>query len=299
LARQFWSSVAAVLTIASGIWLTILWNGRWERYLRRRLESHNRRGLSSVLRLGRRAVDLVVIFVGFLVGLHYFGLNVTAALAGLGVGGVAVALAAQKTLENVIGGISIIVDNVVHVGDFLKVGETLGTVEDIGLRSTRIRTQDRTVVSIPNGQIATITLENFSRDKFWFHHVLGLRYDTTASQMCSVLEGLERLLAQHPLIEPASVRVRFLRFGASSLELELYAYFFARDYLHFLEIQSELLRSLMEVVETAGTQIALQTPVLAVGASFLSSQNEPVKHPPRTQREIEPSAAVSHRGHTS
>ncbi len=252
-----------------------------------------------MLRLARRAVDVLAIFVGFLVGLHYFGLNVTAALAGLGVGGVAVALAAQKTLENVIGGISIVVDNVVHVGDFLKVGDTLGTVEDIGLRSTRIRTNDRTVVSIPNGQIATVILENFSRDKFWFHHVLGLRYDTTASQMGSVLEGLERLLAQHPLIEPASVRVPFLRFGTSSLELELFAYFFARDYLHFLEIQTDLLRRLMTVVEAAGTQIALQTPVLAVSAPLFSSENEPVKRPPRNQREIDPSPALSGRGRTS
>jgi len=163
--------VATALTIASCIWLATLWNGRWESYLRRHLERRRNVGLSSVLRLARRAVDLLAILVGVLFGLHYFGLNVTAALAGLG--GIAVAPAAQKTLENVIGGISIVMDNVVHVGDFLKVGDKLGAVEDIGLRSIRIRTLDRTVVSIPNGQMATISLENFSPDKFWFHHVLA------------------------------------------------------------------------------------------------------------------------------
>lgn len=142
LARQFWSGVATVITIVSGIWLSILWNGRLEGYLRRRLERRKNLALSSVVRVARRTADLSATFVGFLIGLRYFHVNVTAVLAGLGVGGIAIALAAQKTLENVIGGISIIVDNVVHVGDFLKVGDTMGDVEDIGLRSTRIRTLD-------------------------------------------------------------------------------------------------------------------------------------------------------------
>ena len=98
--------------------------------------------------------------------------------------GIAIALAAQKTLENVVGGVSLIFDRALHVGDFLKLGDTLGTVQDIGLRSTRIRTLDRTMVSVPNGQIANVSLENLSlRDKFWFHHILGLRYGTTSSQM--------------------------------------------------------------------------------------------------------------------
>src|SRR4029077_3588445 len=99
----------------------------------------------------------------------------------LGIGGIAVALAAQKTLENVVGGVSIIVDHAVRVGDFLKLGDTVGTVDSIGLRSTRIRTLDRTMLSVPNGQIATVNIETLSvRDKFWFHHFVGLRYETTA-----------------------------------------------------------------------------------------------------------------------
>jgi MscS family membrane protein len=273
LARQFWSSVATVIVIVSCIWLSILWNGRLERYFHRRLVRRNHVALSSVVRLVRRAGDLLAVFVGFLIGLRYFHLNATAVLAGLGVGGIAIALAAQKTLENVIGGISIIVDNVVHVGDSVKVGDTMGTVEEIGLRSTRIRTLDRTVVSIPNGQIATLSLENFSRDKFWLYHFVGLRYDTTAAQMCTVVEGLASLLVQQPLVERSSVRVRFLRFGTSSLDLEVFAYIFARDYVHFLEIQNELLLRLMEVVQAAGTQIALQTPVLAMSAPSASDEN--------------------------
>ncbi len=271
LARQFWSSAATIIIIAACVWLFILINGRVEGLLRQRL-ARRHTGVASILRLGRRVIDLLAVFVGMLVVLHHFGVNPTAALAGLGVGGIAVALAAQKTLENVIGGASIIFDQPIREGDTLKFAEMLGTVEDIGLRSTRIRTPDRTVVSVPNGQIANASLENFSmRDKFWFHPNLSLRWETTASQMRSVLDGLNNLLAQQPNIERDSIRVRFLRFGTSSLDVEVLAYFFARDWAHFLEIQQELLLRIMEIVQAAGTQMALQSHVLYQAAASASN----------------------------
>jgi small-conductance mechanosensitive channel len=101
------------------------------------------------LRLVRRLIDGLILFAGLLFTLHHFGINLTATLAGLGVGGIAVALAAQKTLENVIAGVFLIADQAVRVGDVLSLGDVQGTVEELGLRSTRIRTIDRTVVSLP------------------------------------------------------------------------------------------------------------------------------------------------------
>ena len=222
-----------------------------------------------MLRLTRRLVDGLIIFAGVLVALYHFGVQPTAALAGLGVGGIAVALAAQKTLENVIGGVSLIFDRTVSVGDMLRVGPTLGTVGDIGLRSTRIRTLERTMVSVPNGQIANMTLENLSaRDKFWFHPMLALRYGTTSPQVDAVLDSIRRLLDQTQLVDPSSVRVRFLRFGPSSLDVEIFAYILARDWNHFLEIQESLLLSIMACIEAAGVQIALPSQAIFVaGAS--------------------------------
>jgi MscS family membrane protein len=132
LARQFWSSAASAITIAACVWLLILLNSRGEEYIRQRLRNRNLTGVTS-LRLTRRVIDLLVIFAGVFVALHHWGIKATPALAGLGVGGIAVALAAQKTLENVIGGISLIFDQVVRVSDTLKVGDTLGTVEEIGV----------------------------------------------------------------------------------------------------------------------------------------------------------------------
>lgn len=290
LARQFWSGTAATIAIVSCVWLSILLFGYAEEVVRRRLEREKNPGATAVLRLGRRTMDLLAIFTGMLVVLHYFGIKATAALAGLGVGGIAVALAAQKTLENVIGGVSIIFDKAVRVGDVLNTGTTMGVVESIGLRSTRIRTLDRTVASVPNGQLANVQLENLSvRDKFWFHPNIGLRYETTEQMMRSIVEHISLLLSEHPRIEHTSARVRFLRFGASSLDIEVFAYVLARDWAHFLEVQEELLLRIMTIVESAGARIAFpsQTMYLATddrsqpkrSASFLESRAEEEPRP--------------------
>jgi MscS family membrane protein len=266
LARQFWSSTATVITIAACVWLLIVFANWGEVHIRRLLGNRNLSGATSMVHLVRWVVDLLIIFGGVFVTLHYFGVNPTAALAGLGVGGIAVAFAAQKTLENIIGGVSLIFDQAVRVGDVLKVGESRGTVMDIGLRSTRIRTPDRTVIIVPNGQIANMTLENFSsRDKFWFHPIPALSYRTTSTQLYAVLERIRRLLQETPHLEPASIRVRLLQLGPSSLDVEIFAYVLASDWNQFLSIQEFLLLRIIDCIESSGVQFAfpLQTNLTA------------------------------------
>jgi MscS family membrane protein len=226
-------------------------------------------GSASVLRLARRVIDGLVLFTGLLFTLNHFGINLTATLAGLGVGGIAVALAAQKTLENVIAGVSLIVDHAVRVGDFLNLGDIQGTVEEVGLRSTRIRTVDRTIVSLPNGQIANMKLETLSvRDRFLFHPVVGLRYETTASQLRSFMAGVRSLLDEHASVESVSVRVRFVRFGASSLEVDIFAYVFAPDWNNFLSTQEDLLFGVMDIAHNAGVGIAFPSHTLYLAADM-------------------------------
>ena len=274
-ARQIWSTVASILTIAACVWIFFAFTGWTERYIRRRLLRTGLAGGVSILRLTRWGANLLAVLVAVLASLHYFGATPNATLAGLGLGGIAVALAAQKTLENVIGGVSIIFDGAVRVGDLVKVGETLGTVEDIGLRSTRLRTFGRTVIAVPNGQIANASLENLSlRDSFWFHHIFSLRYETTAAQMRSVLQGITGLLERYPLAKHFPAPVRFLRLGAYSLDVEIFAHLAVPDLGHFLELQGQLLLQIMEVIETAGARLAIpaQTSYLAVSSgSDLSS----------------------------
>jgi len=270
LSRQFWSTATLVITILACVWLLMLANARAERYVLARLQGHVLSGSASVLRLTRRLIDGVILFASLLFTLHHFGINPTAALAGLGVGGIAVALAAQKTLENVVGGISLIMDQAVRVGDTLKLGDTVGTVESVGLRSTRIRTVDRTLLSIPNGQIANMSLETLSaRDKFRLQPIVALRYETTTEQIQAVLTKIRKLLMDQPTVDSTSVRVRLLRFGAFSLDVDIFAYVNARDWDHFLQVQEELLLRIMEIVQQEGAEIAFpsQTMYLATDSS--------------------------------
>jgi len=265
LVRVVVAMVTALVTITVVTWLLFLVNGAIERSVCRRIPRANLAAGVSLVRVGRRLLDLLVIFAAVLVALRRFGVNPTPVLAGLGVGGIAIALAAQKTLENVIAGASLIFDQAVRVGDSLKIGEIQGTVDQIGLRSTRIRTPDRTIVSVPNGLVANMSLEVLSaRDRFWFHPIIALRYDTTVDQMQSVLNGIRALLAASPAVEDDSIRVRFIRFGAFSLDVEVVAYIFARDWPDFLERQEQVLLQIMGVVATAGTSIALPSQTMYV-----------------------------------
>jgi MscS family membrane protein len=263
-ARQVWTSLTTLIVVGTVARLLILLNGEIERSILGRVAGSHQ-GASALLRLLRRGADLLIIFAAVLAVLFQFGVDPTPALAGLGVGGIAVALAAQKTLENVIAGASLIFDQAVRVGDFLKMGDIQGTVDHIGLRSTRIRTLDRTVVSVPNGQIANVSLETFSaRDKFWFHPAVGLVYQTRPEQIREVVDGIRRMLLEHPLIDLTSVRVRFIRLGASSLDIDVFAYLQARDWNHFLEIQEQLLFGITEIVTRAGTSIAFPSQTMYV-----------------------------------
>jgi MscS family membrane protein len=258
LARRFWSGVAASLVIAACLWLFLVFNSWAEAYVYRHLQRRDRTGTASILRLGRRISDILSVFAAALVLLYYFGVSPTAALAGLGVGGIAVALAAQKTLENVVGGVSLILDQAVRTGDTLKLGEAVGTVEDVGLRSTRIRTPDRTLLVVPNGQIANMTLETLSfRDKFWFHPSVGLRHQTSPSQIRAIIDGIRLLLTEQPRVDRSSVRVRFVRLGSCSFDLEILAYVDAGNWDGFAEIQESLLFSILDIVHNAGSEIAL------------------------------------------
>jgi MscS family membrane protein len=255
--RQIFSMLATLIIIATIARLLMLSTGELERHVLGRIAPSHRPAAESLVRLLRRGADVLILFGAVIAVLLTFGIDPTPALAGLGVGGIAVALAAQKTLENVIAGASIIFDQAVRVGDFLKMGDVQGTVDHIGLRSTRIRTLDRTVVSVPNSQIANVSLETISaRDKFWFHPVVGLVYETTPEQLHQVVDDVRRLLTEHPAVDPVSVRVRFFRLGAFSLDVDVFAYLLARDWNHFMEIQEQLLFSITDIISRAGTSIA-------------------------------------------
>jgi MscS family membrane protein len=228
--------------------------------LRVTLEARHQAFSYSVLPIGLRVAKLTIWAFAITAVLSNWGYNTTTILAGLGVGGLAIALAAQKTIENLFGGVSVISDRPVSVGDFCKFGDRSGTVEDIGLRSTRVRTPDRTLVTVPNGQFSSMTLENFSqRDKMLFHVTLNLRRDTSPEQVRTLLASVTKILKDHPKVEAGTVPVRFIGVGSYSLDVEIFAYVITRSGDEFLQMQQDLLLSILDAVESAGTALALPT----------------------------------------
>lgn len=215
---------------------------------------------SSILPLVNKVIKIVILVLAVTAILSSLGYNTTAVLAGVGVGGLAVALAAQKTIENLFGGVAVISDRPVLVGDTCRFGERTGTVEDIGLRSTRIRTPDRTLVTVPNAQFSSMTLENLSRrDKIWFHPRLSVTRETSLAQVRHLLDSISHLLDSNPKVDSGTQSVRFAAVGTYSLDLDVSAYILTSDDDEFSRAQQELLLRILEAVEAAGTRLALPT----------------------------------------
>ncbi|MCG6925763.1 MAG: mechanosensitive ion channel family protein [Acidobacteria bacterium] len=236
----------------------------------------------NLLTIGANLAKGVVAGLGVVAVLSAIGYPVTTLLAGLGIGGLAFAFGAQKTVENLFGSISLAVDQPFRVGDFVKVEDFVGTVEEIGLRSTRFRTLDRTVISIPNGQLSDQRLETFAaRDRMRLATTIGLEYGTTHAQMLQVIEGFERVLRDHEKIWPDAMVVKFKEFGASSLDIEIMAWFQVPTWGDFQQCRQEVLLGFIKVVEDAGTAFAFPTQTLHVFNEKASpSVNEPTPPPP-------------------
>ena len=222
-------------------------------------------GALSVVMFFRRSIKFVVIAVGIITVLATLGVDVTTGLAALGIGGLALALGAQKTVENLVGSLTVIFDQPVRIGDFCKVGEIRGTIEQIGMRSTRVRTPERTLITIPNGDFSAQKIENLThRDRFWFNPTLGLRYETSPDQIRYLLVELRSLLYAHPQVDPDPARVRFRGFGADALNIEIYAYVHASDFNGFLEISEDLNLRIMDIVAESGTGFAFPSQTLYI-----------------------------------
>jgi MscS family membrane protein len=214
----------------------------------------------SVIALGRKALKIGVVMVAVVTLLSVAGYPVGSLIAGLGIGGLALALGAQKTLEHVFGAFALAVDQPFQEGDFVKIEDVQGTVEGIGLRSTRIRSPDRTLVAIPNGKLAEMRIENFAaRERLRLACTLTLTYATTEQQLRRVLADVEAALRAQPKLWPDQVVVRLSALAASSMDIEVQAWFQTKDWAEFQGIRQELFLKFIEVVGRAGASFAYPT----------------------------------------
>ncbi|HEY1676792.1 MAG TPA: mechanosensitive ion channel family protein [Candidatus Sulfotelmatobacter sp.] len=273
LPRHYYFQVTSIALILSATWL--VWRStRWSlRRVRMRALSHGHAGTGSLMLLGERILKFVIFVLGVLAVLSNLGFNMSTALAGLGIGGLAIGFGAQKTIENLFGGVSVLGDEVFRVGDVCRFGDRTGLVEDIGLRSTRIRTDERTLVAIPNGTVATINLENLSsRDKILFKTTLSLRLDSKADHVRFVLAEIRKLLYSHSRVETQTVRVRLTDAAGSSLSMEVLAYVLTRDFNEFAAVREDLLLHILDIMEDSGGALAAPAQTL-----YLSRDNGPEK----------------------
>src|SRR5882757_11258606 len=257
LQRHYYVQATAVAVVVGANW--ILWRViRWFlRRVRNRALAHGHGGTGSLMLLGERLIKAAVFLTAVFFILGILGFNMSTALAGLGIGGLAIGFGAQKTIENLFGGVSVLGDEVIRVGDVCRFGDRTGTVEDIGLRSTRVRTEERSLLVIPNGTVATINVENLSRrDKILFKTTLGLHLDTAPDHLRYVLEQIREVLSGHPKVEKNTIRVRLTELTPGSINVELLCYVLTMDFNEFAEAREELLLQIMKFVEESGTTLA-------------------------------------------
>jgi MscS family membrane protein len=221
----------------------------------------------SALSIAMRSVKVAVVMFGAILAFIELGYPMASVLAGLGIGGIALALAAQKTVENLFGSVSLAADEAIRLGDSVRIDNIQGTVESIGLRSTRLRTPERTLVTIPNGLLAGLRIESLTaRDRMRLACTIGLAYGTTSAQIRQVIESCERILRAQPKIWPQDVFVRFKELSGSSLDVEILAWF-ETTWEEFTLIRQGVLLAFLEAVEKTGASLATSTPTINVVAT--------------------------------
>jgi MscS family membrane protein len=217
----------------------------------------------SVILFLKRTTKAAIVVIGIIAILGAVGVDVTAGLAALGIGGIALALGAQKTMENFVGSVSLIADQPMRVGDYCRVDDIKGTVESIGMRSTTLRTAARTIVTIPNGQLSSSKIENYAhRDRFIFNPILLFRMETTPDQMRFLLVELRSLLYSHPAVINSSPIVRFTGITTDSLKVEVTAYIESPNVDASQEVQEDLLLRMMDIIAQSGTALAYPSQTL-------------------------------------
>jgi MscS family membrane protein len=276
LSRYYYSRVSWILLACAGAWLISRLVQRTAAMASYRFNAGKWAAGSAAVLLGRRVFDAILIILVVLLSLNILGFDTRTALAGLGIGGLALALGMQKTLENFLGGVTLLSDSMLRIGDEYKLGERIGTVEDVRLRSTTFRMSEGTALTIPNGILALKEIETLSgRSRTLMQCVIQLSRETTVAQLRTVLAEIRRILGAQERVEPQDARVRLIGFGASSLDLELFAYVHTSRTPEFLAIREDILFQIMNAIESSGTRLAFPAQTLYIADKEMAAPGLP------------------------
>lgn len=256
--RALFSVGVVALRYIAGAWLLWYVVLAFFEYMARAGENVAENADAQMLLIVGKTLALFGVFVVLSTGAQAVGLPVLSIVAGLGVGGLAVALSIRPTLENMIGGIILYLDHPVRVGDFCSFGDKLGTVEAIGLRTIKLRGRDRTLITVPNAEFANMELVNWAMcDKMLFTTTICLRHETNSDQLRHVLVKVSEMFHAHPKIESQSVRIRLADIGPSALEINIRVYTLTREWNEFFAIREDVLLRVKDLVHESGARFAL------------------------------------------
>ncbi|WP_379741225.1 mechanosensitive ion channel family protein [Massilia sp. GCM10023247] len=270
-ARQALLRYTGIVSVIAFVWFGLRLVDAVAELVIARMQRRQRRQVVSVVTLLRRTVKVLLLVFSGIGILDTFGIDVTTGIAALGIGGIALALGAQKTVENLVGSVTVIADRPAQVGDFIRVGDLIGTVEDVGIRSTRIRTLERTLVTIPNGDLSARQIENFAaRDRYLFNPVIAVDYRTSSAKLKEALEIVLEVLTAHKDIAEGA-RARLGRIAERSFNIEVFSYIEVLDFELSLVIREALLLSIYERLEAAGIGLAFQSQTIVFAPEQLDA----------------------------
>lgn len=213
----------------------------------------------------RKSLRAFIVFLAVIMAIQNLGYSISGLLASLGIGGLAVALAARDTLANIFGSLMIILDRPFRIGDWVKAGDLEGTVEEVGFRSTKIRTFARTLISVPNSVITNMAIDNFSRmPRRRIKLSVGVTYESTPEQMRRAVGRIREMLKSHPAIDQEFMLVNFTDFGPSSLDILVYCFTLTTVWAEFLEAKEDVNLKIMDILEDLGMEIAFPSRTIYV-----------------------------------
>ena len=246
-------------------------------------------GIAAFMPWIKKTLVTVFVVFGVLMIAQSLGADVKAFLAGLGLGGLAFALAAQDTIANLFGSVVVAIDQPFKIGEAVQIGTTIGVVEDIGLRSTKIRTFDKSLVIIPNKTVAAEAITNLSRfTQRRVTQTLGLTYDTTPEQMEAILVDLRRILTENEGVDKNAVMVYFSNYGASSLDIMVVYLTVSPDFIEHFKVRERVNLAFMRAVTARGLSFAFPTQTVQLEGplmrALVEKQAAPAAPAPNAER---------------
>lgn len=261
--------------IVLAIWFALNLTNRLAELLARRARRTDTVLDDQIIPVFRSGLRVFVIVVGGAMVIQELGYSITSLIAGLGIGGAAIALASKDTLSNLFGSLVIFVDRPFHVGDWIQVGDVEGTVEEVGLRVTRVRTFANSLITLPNSMLTTRVINNWSQmQKRRLKFTVGVTYDTTPDQMEQAVQRIRQVLREDERIHQDFFLVNFTEFGASSLDIFVYAFTVTTVWGEFLQTQQEILLKVMRELRELGLEIAFPTRTVHIAGN--SPEAEPL-----------------------